>query len=636
VLSVQEGRFAKAYTRDGFRHYIVGSAETKEQIEGLITERIGSAEDLFARSARVRIKSSETWEDIEPEVDPAWFTEDGWPDDEESSDSDKRAQRRAEKSKRLRKRKLLKQLAAMRAARKKKEFDPNQPRDENGQWTGDGGSSGSSGDEGEGSSEPPSDKPSASIQERGQIAVTRAERFLAEAEDAEVEVEGQSWDDVPDDEKSEHQSQWASDNMAEFLEPHEEEWMNDIRSEAESDGEEAFYEDEDTARDVFVEGAVSQGFTRESAEEAFRGIDSNVIDYDEDTLQWDGEGPPLSFKYDAIDDEWESKKDGFVESYVQDKVDDAANGDKPDWIYERAQEDAYEAFDKLDDEDKLSYAGIDSTSSQTLETPSTYQPISDGDDYVKTRGVVRYLQDKFMEEELANRLGDPDKVNINAVEKKIWSEWKSSSTTDTGLLLQEATAQELKGFKQEWKPEQQEAIERAAISLAKYEGGSRDIDREILIKRGMEIAKAHVHATWAATQYALKEAGMEEVDVYRGLILDDTKLGRIEDVNGKQYLPELKLIRNGAASTTTDLSTANDWGGVGKKPPNPVRVVLRVRARRESIVSIPAFGQNIHSEQEVVLAGTDKWVGWDAWRQSAPNTRSVPVKSIKVRRPQRG
>src|SRR5262249_55301545 len=90
-----------------------------------------------------------------------------------------------------------------------------------------------------------------------------------------------------------------------------------------------------------------------------------------------------------------------------------------------------------------------------------------------------------------------------------------------------------------------------------------------------------------------------------------------------RYMPTLDVVRNGAASTTTDLSVANGW-----RAGHSTGIVLRAEVPRTAIVSVPAYGINVHGEKEVLVAGT-AWRGWDAWAGKAPplgNTQgSVPL-----------
>jgi hypothetical protein len=91
-------------------------------------------------------------------------------------------------------------------------------------------------------------------------------------------------------------------------------------------------------------------------------------------------------------------------------------------------------------------------------------------------------------------------------------------------------------------------------------------------------------------------------------------------------LTDVRLKRNGAASTAigeAGRGTANSWDGVGTMPANAERVVLRIEAPRESVLSLPVFGDNKQKEQEVVLTGNK--YRWDAWKGRAPSLKAVPM-----------
>jgi len=90
------------------------------------------------------------------------------------------------------------------------------------------------------------------------------------------------------------------------------------------------------------------------------------------------------------------------------------------------------------------------------------------------------------------------------------------------------------------------------------------------------------------------------------------------NVNGFERLDNIDLQRNGAASTTTDAKIANGWGS------NASRVVLRMEVPRTAVVSVPAYGQNVFKEHEVVVAGT-AWKSWEAWRTTAPTFDKVAM-----------
>ncbi len=150
--------------------------------------------------------------------------------------------------------------------------------------------------------------------------------------------------------------------------------------------------------------------------------------------------------------------------------------------------------------------------------------------------------------------------------------------------------------------------------------------------------QAYVRGTWEASQYVMRKADINEFTTWRAIFLSKAEIendgkaikktveyewspSRYERKEKKEEeftaLPGIRLKRNGAASTSSLPSVCNSWGGVGNKPENSQRVVLRIRSPRTACVSAPCFGQNLHNEEEIVLAGTT-WRGWDAWLDKAP------------------
>ena len=74
--------------------------------------------------------------------------------------------------------------------------------------------------------------------------------------------------------------------------------------------------------------------------------------------------------------------------------------------------------------------------------------------------------------------------------------------------------------------------------------------------------------------------------------------------------------------------------GPGNEPtraagPTYSRVVLRAEVPRTAVLSVPAFGQNIHSEHEVVITGT-AWHNWDAYSDRAPRAEDVSIGKSNV------
>lgn len=271
-------------------------------------------------------------------------------------------------------------------------------------------------------------------------------------------------------------------------------------------------------------------------------------------------------------------------------------------------------------------------------------------------------------EKILNKYADNESGLISTIEvmdHDLWDNWKSASHSPQGKIIQAAIAEELGGRLR------QSGVHAVDIDTAKENANTE-------FEGGWEAVKAYVRAKWETTQYLLDKANKPMVDVFRAVHIDDVaKLGqqkfqaieltpeaaavqdasfkvkggqgeqfyfktkaeadafaekknvefgiglkpvdtsiRTEDINGYTKLPDLTIHRNGAASMTTDSGVANGWGQ------NLTRVVMRARVPRTAVVSVPAYGQNIHSEHEVVVAGT-AWNKWDAFYQRAPKFEEV-------------
>jgi hypothetical protein len=263
--------------------------------------------------------------------------------------------------------------------------------------------------------------------------------------------------------------------------------------------------------------------------------------------------------------------------------------------------------------------------------PKKYDPLNEttGNDYKLTQKLARYLSIMRAQEVLQQRgitgtaMRADGKIITDAIARadfKLWEAWKSSSTTASGALLQIAVAEELGG----------RLNKRTKIELDP-DGSKKYADSEFASIGGYAGVKAYVRAKWEVTQYLLDKAGVPELKLYRGITLDDKeKYERLFTAIAKHYnaaekigqhilMPSLDVLRNGAASTTTDPKIANDWGS-GKQ-----RVVLRALVPRTAAVSLPVYGVNVHSEHEVVVAGV-AWKSWDAWAGRAPRFEDQPMK----------
>jgi hypothetical protein len=272
--------------------------------------------------------------------------------------------------------------------------------------------------------------------------------------------------------------------------------------------------------------------------------------------------------------------------------------------------------------------------------PNKFDPLNEtsGNDYRRTQALARYLSIHRAAEVLKARDLLPSKEELVAVDSsapylkenasalesyledldgRLWRSWKDSSTSQNGQLLQLATADELGGrLREEQLDESRDALQAMANKRYEAIGGYKGV-------------KAYVRAKWEVTQYLLDKANVKELPLYRGIVLPAEDVAKrfkqavttIPFLGGGsgRLLPNMHVERNGAASTTTDPSVANNWKGKSAG-----KIVLRALVPRTAAVSVPAYGINMQSEHEVVVAGT-AWKGWDAWHQTAPTFDRLPL-----------
>jgi len=301
---------------------------------------------------------------------------------------------------------------------------------------------------------------------------------------------------------------------------------------------------------------------------------------------------------------------------VEDAESDIDPDPPDDWLDDAVSNELETMWNDMEDTDRWDWAEkhLDNlgpeVESRKLEEPNTWKVDKDGVDYERTGAVGRALALARYAE-----LSGDSAAKGGALARQIWTAWKSSSTSAGGLALQYYAAQVLGGHHRLTDDQQASARNWARI----YGGDS-----------GEDNVRAYVRAQWESTQFLLRKAEEQEVDLYRAVMLSEEELGgrnvfRVGGPNGPQYteLPDLALKQSGAASTSTNLGVCNAWNGVGAKPANPQRVVLRARVPATSVISLPAYGQNVHEETEWVVLGTP-WYGWDAWLGKAPSFDAVP------------
>jgi hypothetical protein len=311
---------------------------------------------------------------------------------------------------------------------------------------------------------------------------------------------------------------------------------------------------------------------------------------------------------EALSEDWEyGVDDDFKWNYAQNNTD----------IVNEAQQEYDEYFAN----------NGNSGGSTEIAIPDKFDPLQEtgGTDYKKTHALVTFMSQRRAVQVLRQRDLIPDdaetEVNeymndVRAIDKQLWSDWKESSAGSFGgQILQLASHEELGARYREMPTPRADLIKQANT---KYKAIG-----------GYDGVKALVRAKWETSQYALDKAGIDTLSVYRGLKVqmpDSEPRQSIEAADQRVYIryTERQITRNGAYSTTTERGVANGWSaGSGTK------VVLRIDAPRTAVLSFPAYGINVHSEKEVVLAGT-AFKSWDAWQGEAPSVDLVPIQRSKA------
>jgi hypothetical protein len=580
-----------------------------------------------------------------------------------------------------------------------RDFDPNQPRDEDGKWTDGGGSDGGGG------SAPAADKPDSEptldpnvisvggdawnkatarrLEREYQQAKPKLEQAANDAVGKKVEAPDEeqdepsgppeSWDEMSSEQQDEAFEKYKASNYESYHDSEITAWhengdsLDDAKSEIAYQWISAVNQDQEWADEALDEihdarkesGEEEIPYTNEQLLEAIKiNYDSGnqgggdfTVEFDDSKLQEPSNLPPpgqgtlpgiepldpakqltedmrheiTTALEKAFDKKAEEKQDDMEPpEYLKDSVAEMIDSDwehnmddksKFNWV--KNNTDLVDDGGSKPETPKAGYYHIDAL-------PKNYDPLNDtsGEDYKRTQALARYLSVHRAQQVLEDRgLITKDRVqSLAAIDTELWSSWKASSTSADGRLLQLATAEELNGrLNQKQIKDDAKDIRAAADAQYEHIGGYAGI-------------KAYVRAKWEVSQYLLDKAGVKNLEVYRGIRFEKEVLEkRFKQVTTEveeqiapdhsrifNHLPNMHVERNGAASTTTDPGVANDWSAPG------TRVVLRAVVPRTAALSVPAYGINVHSEHEVVVAGT-AWKGWDAWKGTAPSFKAVPL-----------
>lgn len=101
VASVVPGYFAAYFDKNGARYYLLGKVEIKDELfktsrsRFLVEPRtlVEGSGDIFAS-----VNDEEEWKEIKPEINPEWFTEEGWKSDNDKNDKNKDDKNKEEKA----------------------------------------------------------------------------------------------------------------------------------------------------------------------------------------------------------------------------------------------------------------------------------------------------------------------------------------------------------------------------------------------------------------------------------------------------------------------------------------------------------------------------------------------------------
>jgi hypothetical protein len=322
--------------------------------------------------------------------------------------------------------------------------------------------------------------------------------------------------------------------------------------------------------------------------------------------------------------------DTLTDAFKQEAEKQSTYMTPPDYLEDNAKESVEMAWDNQSDDAKYEYAkdsgivGDDVVVPTEVEVtiPDSFDPlnVTQGRNYRETQALARHMSieravDVFSDRKIAiaGRTDYSDALisaNLRTADNRLWEGWKDSSTGKDGLVLQLAIATELGGRYNEerggsYTPEK---IKEFAAERYSSIGGWKGV-------------LAYVRAKWETTQYLLEKANIKTLDLYRAVGKDPEEI-RAEPqelVEGTyKKMTDVEFLRNGAASFSVSRDVPNNW------KQDDVRVVIRASVPRTAVISVPAYGINIHSEREVVLAGT-AWKSWDAWAKKAPDFQSVPL-----------
>ena len=477
-----------------------------------------------------------------------------------------------------------------------------------------------------------------------------------------------TWDDLDSQMQTDIEEKWKSENYDKELEYqrqnyYEEEALSDAKSKVAddfNDGSETDWADEAltdyivsriddnlpkipfTAEQLSKSMSISAGkyndFANENAEVEFDNKElMKPHGFNKDQLALPGFKNKEPYEY-LTDEMRKGLSKAILDAFEIEADSKQSDMEPPSYLEQQAQESIDDSWSQMDDDEKYKWAKdnsmIDSdeeeeTSEGELDQlPTKFDPLNEtsGTDYRRTQALAKIMSVERAAQLLVERglMNDIDtaRAQIKSIDERLWQSWKDSSTTENGMILQVAAADELGGRLHEYD------------GLKKHES-IKEANRKFRDIGGFDGVKAYLRGKWETTQYLLDKAGIQTMKVYRNISWDVPfmgshtqktkafgrqyrKYGQPLDTNlGRTYIryPNAVVSRNGCQSCTTDAGVANRWAG---------NIVFRVSAPRTAALSIPAYGINIYTEHECVLAGT-AWQAYDVWNKPAPTFEEFPL-----------
>jgi len=468
----------------------------------------------------------------------------------------------------------------------------------------------------------------------------------------------ESWEEMSQEMMDDAEQQYYSSELSNYVESEQNNWYENGGAADESksivaskdefleDTLKEFIEDNDPGYLPFDASQLQNAITL-TYESNGEGTGDFTVDYDNtkldnpagyDPAQLTLPGVPPLEPHELLTEDMRDELTAYIEKAFE-KAADSESPDPPDYLEESAKEYMEENWShNMSDEDKFHFVKNSTSILEDIEKeveesggnpdepvlglPGKWDPLNttSGTDYRRTQRIARTMSLQRAEQLINERVMEinPDvdlPKELRRIDGKLWQAWKGSSTSEEGLLLQVAAADELQG----------------RLNPRTGKGGAVTLNKESIRQNadmtyskigGYKGILAYMRAKWETTQMLLDKAGMHELKLYRGISLDNDKYKEANESSIKEAghikSPAIKVIRNGAASTSFNADVSNGWSNDGS------RIVLRALVPRTAAISIPAYGINVKSEQEVVVAGT-AWKEWDAWIKKAPTFESHPM-----------